>query len=65
MQPRDVEVAEGEVAVLNCGPPVGHPEPNIIWKKDGLPISSTDHHYTVSRYTHPSNTLTKVNLDQM
>ncbi|KAK2815392.1 hypothetical protein Q5P01_025859 [Channa striata] len=35
VQPSDVEVAEGEVAVLNCGSPVGHPEPNIIWKKDG------------------------------
>ncbi|KAM7398629.1 hypothetical protein PAMA_006507 [Pampus argenteus] len=46
VQPRDVEVAEGEVAVLNCGPPVGHPEPNILWKKDGLPINSSDHHYT-------------------
>ncbi|XP_023265935.1 roundabout homolog 4 isoform X1 [Seriola lalandi dorsalis] len=46
VQPSDVEVGEGEVAVLNCGPPVGHPEPNIIWKKDGLPINSSDHHYT-------------------
>ncbi|XP_026229168.1 roundabout homolog 1 isoform X2 [Anabas testudineus] len=46
VQPSDVEVAEGDVAVLNCGPPLGHPEPNIIWKKDGLPISNTDHHYT-------------------
>ncbi|KAM7374897.1 hypothetical protein PAMP_007531 [Pampus punctatissimus] len=46
VQPRDVEVAEGEVAVLKCGPPVGHPEPNILWKKDGLPINSSDHHYT-------------------
>lgn len=48
VQPSDVEVAEGEVAVLNCAPPMGHPEPNVIWKKDGLPINSTDHHYTVS-----------------
>lgn len=48
VQPSDVEVAEGEVAVLNCGPPMGHPEPNVIWKNDGLPISTTDHHYTVS-----------------
>lgn len=48
MQPSDVEVAVGEVAILNCGPPVGHPEPNIIWKKDGLPISNTDHYFTVS-----------------
>ncbi|KAM4727101.1 roundabout homolog 4 [Anableps anableps] len=46
VQPRDVEVAEGEVAVLNCDPPVGHPEPNVIWKKDGVLISNTDHHYT-------------------
>ncbi|XP_070699929.1 roundabout homolog 4 [Pempheris klunzingeri] len=45
-QPTDVEVAEGEVAVLNCGPPVGHPEPNVVWKKDGFPINSTDQHYT-------------------
>lgn len=48
VQPSDVEVAEGEVAVLNCVPPMGHPEPNVMWKKDGLPINSTDHHYTVS-----------------
>ncbi|TNN51668.1 Roundabout 1 [Liparis tanakae] len=46
LQPSDVEVAEGEVAVLNCGPPIGHPEPNIIWKKNGLAIDTTDHHYT-------------------
>uniref|UniRef100_UPI003AAB9EC6 roundabout homolog 4 n=1 Tax=Centroberyx gerrardi TaxID=166262 RepID=UPI003AAB9EC6 len=46
VQPSDVEVGEGEVAVLNCGPPVGHPEPNVTWRKDGLPINSTDHHYT-------------------
>ncbi|XP_030010684.1 roundabout homolog 1 isoform X2 [Sphaeramia orbicularis] len=46
LEPSDVEVAEGEVAVLNCEPPSGHPEPNIFWKKDGLPINSADHHYT-------------------
>ncbi|XP_056141178.1 roundabout homolog 1 [Lampris incognitus] len=46
VQPSDVEVAEGEVAVLNCGPPVGHPEPNVIWRKNGVPINMTDHHYT-------------------
>lgn len=47
MQPSDVEVAEGEAAVLNCGPPMGRPEPNVLWKKDGLPINYTDPHYNV------------------
>ncbi|XP_051902192.1 roundabout homolog 1 isoform X2 [Hippocampus zosterae] len=46
VEPSDVEVAEGEVAVLNCAPPVGHPEPNIMWRKDGLAINYTDFHYT-------------------
>ncbi|XP_072231443.1 roundabout homolog 1 isoform X2 [Leuresthes tenuis] len=45
-QPGDVEVAEGQVAILNCVPPMGHPEPNVLWRKDGLPINNSDHHYT-------------------
>lgn len=47
-QPSDVEVAEGEVAILNCGPPTGRPEPNILWKKDGVAVNVTDPHFTVS-----------------
>uniref|UniRef100_H3CT66 Ig-like domain-containing protein n=1 Tax=Tetraodon nigroviridis TaxID=99883 RepID=H3CT66_TETNG len=47
VQPSDVEVAEGEVAVLNCGPPTGRPDPNVLWKKDGVPINVTDPHFTV------------------
>ncbi|XP_056910938.1 roundabout homolog 2 isoform X3 [Takifugu flavidus] len=47
VQPSDVEVAEGEVAVLNCGPPTGRPEPNVLWKKDGVPVNITDPHFTV------------------
>nr|XP_046267177.1 roundabout homolog 1 isoform X2 [Scatophagus argus] len=46
VQPSDVEVSEGDVAVLKCGPPKGRPEPNVSWKKDGFPINNTDHHYT-------------------
>lgn len=47
MQPGDVEAAAGEVAMMNCSPPVGHPEPNITWRKDGILINTTDEHYTV------------------
>ncbi|XP_038153757.1 roundabout homolog 1 isoform X2 [Cyprinodon tularosa] len=45
-EPSDVEAAEGEAAVLNCEPPLGRPEPNVLWKKDGIPINNTDPHYT-------------------
>ena len=47
MQPADLEVAVGEVAILGCSPPVGHPEPNVTWRKDGVAINSSDQHYTV------------------
>ncbi|MCI4388283.1 hypothetical protein PGIGA_G00083880 [Pangasianodon gigas] len=46
VQPSDVEVAAGEVAMMNCSPPVGHPEPNVTWRKDGILINTTDEHYT-------------------
>ncbi|XP_016416933.1 roundabout homolog 4-like [Sinocyclocheilus rhinocerous] len=46
VQPSDVEVAVGEVAVMNCSPPVGHPEPNVTWRKDGILINSSNEQYT-------------------
>ncbi|KAJ8398988.1 hypothetical protein AAFF_G00416550 [Aldrovandia affinis] len=46
-QPSDLEVPVGEVAVMNCTSPTGHPEPNITWKKNGVPLNCTDEHYTV------------------
>ncbi|XP_052464003.1 roundabout homolog 4-like isoform X1 [Carassius gibelio] len=46
VQPSDVEVAIGEVAVMNCRPPVGYPEPNVTWRKDGTLINSSNEHYT-------------------
>nr|AAQ10890.1 roundabout-like protein 4 [Danio rerio] len=46
VQPSDVEVAIGEMATINCSPPVGHPEPNVTWRKDGILINSSNEHYT-------------------
>ncbi|XP_056096170.1 roundabout homolog 1 isoform X1 [Rhinichthys klamathensis goyatoka] len=46
VQPSGVEVVVGEVAVMDCSPPVGHPEPNVTWRKDGIPINSSNEHYS-------------------
>ncbi|KAJ8267100.1 hypothetical protein GJAV_G00138390 [Gymnothorax javanicus] len=47
VQPTDVSVAVGEMAVMNCTPPLGHPEPNVTWEKDGVPLNGSDERYTV------------------
>ncbi|XP_077098499.1 roundabout homolog 4 isoform X2 [Siphateles boraxobius] len=46
VQPSGAEVVIGEVAMMDCSPPVGHPEPNVTWRKDGIPINNSNEHYS-------------------
>ncbi|XP_051494263.1 roundabout homolog 3 [Apus apus] len=45
--PGDVEVASGDLAVLECVPPRGHPKPSITWKKDGAWLGDGDERLTI------------------
>ncbi|KOC68791.1 Roundabout like protein 2, partial [Habropoda laboriosa] len=37
-EPQNTRVAAGETALLECGPPRGHPEPTLHWKRNGHKI---------------------------
>ncbi|KPI98678.1 Roundabout-like 2 [Papilio xuthus] len=39
-EPRDVKVASGEPATLECSTPRGNPEPSVHWTKDGQTLDA-------------------------
>ncbi|KAM3830980.1 roundabout homolog 4 [Vipera latastei] len=49
LHPNDLKVTIGEPWLLQCVPPLGHPEPTISWKKNGVPISPENGHYEFSK----------------
>ncbi|XP_058050570.1 roundabout homolog 4 isoform X3 [Ahaetulla prasina] len=49
LHPSDLKVTVGESWLLECVPPLGHPEPTISWKKNGVPISAENGHYEFSK----------------
>ncbi|XP_057206897.1 roundabout homolog 2-like isoform X2 [Triplophysa rosa] len=40
--PNDVVVAAGELAVMECVPPRGHPEPTVSWKRNNVRVNDKD-----------------------
>ena len=38
---RLVSVEEGAVAILPCTPPIGSPQPKLVWERDGQRVSQT------------------------
>ncbi|XP_061398597.1 protein sax-3 [Musca vetustissima] len=39
LEPQNTRVAQGEVALMECGPPRGSPEPQVTWRKNGQTLN--------------------------
>ena len=39
--PKDIQVAQGERALLPCVPPRGHPEPQVSWLRNSQKLDLT------------------------
>ncbi|KFU85527.1 Roundabout 4, partial [Chaetura pelagica] len=48
LQPGDLVATAGQALELDCVPPLGHPEPRVTWKKDGVTLDLAGEHYTVT-----------------
>lgn len=42
LEPADTTAVAGDTALLECSPPRGIPEPQVVWKKDGQLLDLKD-----------------------
>uniref|UniRef100_A0A8B9NPI1 Roundabout homolog 4 n=1 Tax=Accipiter nisus TaxID=211598 RepID=A0A8B9NPI1_9AVES len=48
LQPGDLVATAGQALELDCVPPLGHPEPRVTWKKDGVTLDLAGDRYVVT-----------------
>ncbi|KAM6400272.1 LOW QUALITY PROTEIN: roundabout homolog 4 [Rhynochetos jubatus] len=48
LEPGDLVATAGQALELDCVPPLGHPEPYVTWKKDGVTLDLTGDRYMVT-----------------